>query len=273
MYYGYDICPKCRNKFFERKDVKENEHDFDVYNDTCCEKCGERLVLACVGKKKMDDTIYRITFRTTQSNEVFLKTLCEVNDSDLRIEKDKLADEKNIVLEGDAIHTFLSMDILTGSTISYKVEPDFPFACIGNYEFCLCPVCGSKTIVKTEEMQGEGDYMLQGFFCEKCNEWVMNCSVSKLALDNTVYCLKFTLEEKNDIKLEKIRSLVECLPNKLQNGQIVISDKAEDMYELLQHLKAEQISYEIEPTFPHKITAYEEVTEEDLKEILGLVYS
>ena len=41
MYYGYDICPKCRNKFFERKDVKENEHDFDVYNDTCCENVGK----------------------------------------------------------------------------------------------------------------------------------------------------------------------------------------------------------------------------------------
>ena len=75
------------------------------------------------------------------------------------------------------------------------------------------------------------------------------------------------------MNVEKIKGLVESLPNRLENGQIVISDKAEDMYELLQHLKAEQISYEIEPAFPHKITAYKEVTEEDLKEILGLVYS
>lgn len=273
MYYAYDICPKCRNKFFERKDAKENEHDFDVYNDTCCEKCGERLVLACVGKEKIDGTIYRITFRASQNNEVFLKTLCEVNGNDLRIEKEKLADEKNIVLVGDAVHTFLNMDILTGASISYKVEPDFPFVCIGNYEFCLCPTCGSKTVVKTKEMQGERDYMLQGFFCEKCNEWVTYCSISRLELDNTVYCLKFALGEKNEIEIEKIKSLIEDLPNRLENGQIIIFDKAEEIYELLQHLKAEQISYEIVPSFPHKVTAYKEVTEEDLKEILELVYN
>ena len=29
----------------------------------------------------------------------------------------------------------------------------------------------------------------------------------------------------------------------------------------------------IEPAFPHKITVYGEVTEEDLEEILGLVYN
>ncbi len=273
MYYAYDICPKCRNKFFERKEAKENEHDFDVYSDTCCEKCGEGLVLACVGKKKIDDTIYRITFRATESNEIFLNTLCEVNGSDLRTEKDKLADEKNIVLEGDAVHTFLNMDSLTGAAISYEVDPDFPFLRFGNYAVCLCPTCGSKTVVKTEEMQDVEDYMLQGFFCEKCNEWVMHCSISKLALDNAVYCLKFVLEEENDVKIEKIKRLVESLPSKLENGQIIISDKAEEIYELLQHLKAEQISYEIVPSFPHKVTAYKEVTEEDLKEILELVYN
>lgn len=273
MYYAYDICPKCKDKFFERKEIKENEHDFDVFNDTCCEKCGEKLVLACVGKKKMDNTIYRITFRDTQSNEIFLKTLFEVSGNELQSKKNKLTDDKNIVLEGDALHTFLNMNALTGATICYKVEPDFPFLCFGNYDVCLCPTCGSKTIVKTEEMQITGDYMRQGFFCEKCNEWVTYCSVSKLALDNTIYCLKFVLEEKNDIKIEKIKSLVESLPNKLENGQIIISDKAEEIYELLQHLKADQISYEIEPSFPHKITAYREVTEEDLNEILALVYN
>ena len=67
--------------------------------------------------------------------------------------------------------------------------------------------------------------------------------------------------------------MVESLPSKLENGQIIISDKAEEIYELLQHLKAEQISYEIVPSFPHKVTAYKEVTEEDLKEILELVYN
>lgn len=272
MYYAYDICPKCRNKFFERKEVKENEHDFDVYNSICCDKCGEGLVLACVGKEKIDDTIYRITFRYSQSNEVFLNTLREVNGSDLQIEKEKLADEKSIVIEGDVVHTFLNMDILTGATISYKVEPDFPFVRIGNYEFCLCPACGTKTVVKTKEMQGEGDYMLQGFFCEKCNEWVMHCSVSRLELDNTVYCLKFVLEENNDIKREKIKGIVENLSNKMENGHIVISGRAGEVYEVLQHLIANQIPYEIEPEFPHKVTAYKEFAEDDLKEILDLVY-
>lgn len=166
------------------------------------------------------------------------------------------------------------MHVLTGETISYKVEPDFPFVCFGNFDVWLCPDCGGKTVFKIEEMQPRGDYLLQ-VFCEKCNEWVMHCSVSRMALDDTIYRLEFSRKEIDDkidsgVKSELLDELDNLSDIKEQGDEIIILGKAEMMYDILQKLIAINAAYDITPPFIHKIEKYREFDEELIREILEL---
>ena len=80
-----------------------------------------------------------------------------------------------VIFEGDVSSTYVSMGLLDGFTPSIisTVVPPFPFERLVNPYICICPTCGSDTIHKTEDVDIPPNYVMDGVFCEKCNEWVM----------------------------------------------------------------------------------------------------
>jgi hypothetical protein len=44
MYYGYDICPKCKNELIIRRGCKKHIDDFSKCGGDICRKCGNKLV-------------------------------------------------------------------------------------------------------------------------------------------------------------------------------------------------------------------------------------
>ena len=53
--YAYVMCPKCKDQFLETD-------KYDFFDERRCSKCGNRYVLALLGEKSIDDTVYKITF-------------------------------------------------------------------------------------------------------------------------------------------------------------------------------------------------------------------
>lgn len=53
--YAYVMCPKCKDQFLETD-------KYNFFDERHCPKCGNRYVLALLGEKSIDDTVYKITF-------------------------------------------------------------------------------------------------------------------------------------------------------------------------------------------------------------------
>lgn len=60
MEYTYIICPKCMNGLIERKEA-------DAHKAIYCLKCGNKLVPALYGEKRIDQTKYKMTMNETVS--------------------------------------------------------------------------------------------------------------------------------------------------------------------------------------------------------------
>ena len=46
MYYGYDICPRCKDGFIERVETKKRREYFENRGGNC-KKCGSKLNFVC----------------------------------------------------------------------------------------------------------------------------------------------------------------------------------------------------------------------------------
>ena len=143
--------------------------------------------MACYGEQKIDNTIYKIILNSAlisdyrdRKNE-FLSTLMKLGNIsfDEAIKKYKTKD--CVIFEGNVSGTYVSMGLLDGFTpdIKYTVVPQFPFERFVNPFISICPVCGSDTIHKTEDVDVPPNYVMDGFFCEKCNTWVMFTTMPK----------------------------------------------------------------------------------------------
>lgn len=101
MYYGYDMCAKCRNKLIERVQVKERIQDFEKYGGKC-KKCGNTMRLTCLGENKKDDTLYKITFRFTiiEDMDKCIKAVMRVGDFSNDLARIKLNNENSILFVG-----------------------------------------------------------------------------------------------------------------------------------------------------------------------------
>lgn len=268
--YGYDICPKCKNKLIKR--IQENVECFVRYGEKC-EICGERLRLAFTGEKEIDDTIYIIKSKNALDEDIFKRIAMQVYACEEK-EMIKILENKNsILLEGDALHTYLNMELLDNLGITYDVEPKFLFA---RQVYVFCPDCGGETTYKIEETDTKGNetdcYVKVGFFCKNCNKWVAMTSRRKIDIDETKYKLEICLENLDSESTLCISKMVDVLlDTSFSQNKVIIYDKACNIHKILEELKKLSIDYNIEPQYPYKIAVHRQKwTEEDLKILMGM---
>lgn len=272
MLYGYDICPKCKDKLIKR--IQKDGNYFERYGEECI-KCGNRLRLALTGEKEIDDTIYKITLNSQVilDKDRCIQAIMQVCGCEERTARDILKRENGLLFEGDVLHTYLSMQLLDMTGTAYNVYPKFPFI---RQAYVVCPNCGSETSYKIEETDvRENDtdcYMQSGFFCEKCNQWVAMTYRRKIDVDETKYKLEFCLENTHNEKEAAIKKMVDELPDKrIISNKIIVCDNACNIHQILQALKTLCIDYDINPPYPHRIAAHKkEWTEEDLKILMEM---
>lgn len=175
----YEICPHCMNELIERKQPIEDE------KINYCSKCGKKLVLACYGKHKIDNTIYKIILNDTSLSDYmknkFLSVLMKIGGCNLKQALEKYETKNSVVFEGNINDTYVGMGLLDGYTsgIHYTVVPEFPFERFLNPFISICPVCGGDTIYKTEDIDYPPNFIKDGVFCENCNDWLMCTVISK----------------------------------------------------------------------------------------------
>lgn len=176
----YEMCPRCKDALIERKQSFEERDSVDY-----CPKCGHKLEWALLGGK-IDDTTYKIILNDTSFTEHnkrirFLEILKKIGNLSFSETMEKYKTKDCLIFEGDVCKTYVNMSLLDDFTpdIHYTVVPDFPLERLVNPFVSICPTCGSDTIHKTEDMDVPPNYVNDGFFCEKCNEWVMVAAIPK----------------------------------------------------------------------------------------------
>ena len=176
--YAYVMCPKCKDQFLETD-------KYDFFDERRCSKCGNRYVLALLGEKSIDDTVYKITFDGSpflDSNVIkyLIKRLEEYHfDVDDILQKIKNWKEGNVIYEGDTLHTYLLTDILDIPELCYIVTPEFSYKRSMAPHIALCPDCGNETVEKKEKTDDMKGCFNKGRFCEHCNKWTVCFLVSE----------------------------------------------------------------------------------------------
>ena len=267
MYYGYDICPRCKDGFIERVETKKRREYFENSGGNC-KKCGSKLKLACTGERKRDETIYKIHFCSTviEDKEKCKQCIMEISNCSADIAEKKLSVENSLLFEGGLFQTYLCMELLDKSGIIYNVNPEFPLERRVYFE---CENCGCEAnYVKEETIDVEG-YIKQGWFCEHCNEWVAFNYISKIAADDVDYRLKIFLENVDSKMENDIKEMIEeLMDKKTENNNIIVCDKAENIHSILEILVEAGIKYDIVPFYPHEIVKHSKIDENFLNEIL-----
>lgn len=182
MTFIYEMCPHCMSQLNERKQPLE---DCDSVN--LCPQCGKKMVLACYGEQKIDNTIYKIILNNASISDYmdkknrFLSMLMKLGDINLEEALKKYKTKDCVIFEGNISSTYVSMGLLDDFTpsITYTVVPEFPFERLLDPFISICPICGSDTIHKTEDVEVPPNYVKDGIFCEKCNTWVMSTTMPK----------------------------------------------------------------------------------------------
>ena len=248
-----------------------NENEFEEYSGKYCLVCGNKLVLACVGDKRIDNTLYKIILSeiSVSDKKDYVEILKEL---DIDISLDKLHNRETVIFEGTAVDIYIKMEMLDSAGIKYTVVPEFPFARMIYNQVCLCSKCGGETVQKIENHK---EYINKGFYCEYCKDWVFYHSFSRLQLDDTNYQLVFSLKEINrkpecGAKNELLYDLDNLTDKVKRENKIYISGKADKIYSILQMLIAMDVTYEITPPFIHKIGKYREFDDKLIEEILEL---
>ena len=269
MYFGYDVCPKCMNTLIERAQSMENANDFEEYSGKYCLVCGRKLVLACVGDKRIDNTLYKIILSeiSVSDKKDYVEILKKL---DIDISLEELNNRETVIFEGTAVDIYIKMEILDSARMKYTVTPKFPFARMIYNQVCLCSKCGGETVQKIESHK---EYINKGFYCENCKDWMLYHSFSRLQLDDTNYQLVFSLKEINckpecGAKNELLYDLNNLTEKVKRENKIYISGKADKIYSILQMLIAMDVTYEITPPFIHKIGKYREFDDKLIEEIL-----
>lgn len=149
MYFGYDVCPKCMNTLIERAQSMENANDFEKYSGKSCLVCGSKLVLACVGDKRIDNTLYKIILSeiSVSDRKDYVEILKKL---DIDISLEELNNRETVIFEGTAVDIYIKMEMLDSARMKYTVVPNFPFARMIYNQVCLCSKCGGETVQKIE---------------------------------------------------------------------------------------------------------------------------
>ena len=165
MPYFYDICPWCKDELIERDQLLEGG-----YSDKFCPKCGRKLGTAMAGTQKIDDTTYKIILEraslTMHDRRVrFLEILKKMGNLSLHETLEKYKTKDSVIFEGDVREVYINMHLIDGfaDQIRYRVVPEFPLVRFDPF-LMICPTCGDDLIYKEKE---------RGYFCEKCNKWIL----------------------------------------------------------------------------------------------------
>lgn len=274
MYYGYDICPKCKDRLIVRNECKEHINDFSKCSGDICDRCGNKLVLACAGDKEEDDTIYKIVLEDILNNNEKSKcigTIMKMLNCDSNLVKEAIYGQNDFCITGNFLNTYLYMEILDDAGILYNVIPEFPFQRFIYPQVCLCPDCGKETSEKIESADGTEGYLKEGIYCEHCKDWVMYRMVDKREVDRTVYQLEIFWEGIDKETREKIETNINNLTEKERDkDRLVVYGMAMAIFEVLQKLEKQSIGYKVSPPFPYEISEFREMDEGFLNEVLKL---
>lgn len=178
----YEMCPHCMNQLIERKQPIDDGESINY-----CPKCGKKMVMACFGEHKIDDTIYKIilndVFLSHNRDKFvkFLSTLIKIGNLDFNAALEKCRAKDSMIFEGNISDTYVNMGLLDdfAPDIHYTVVPPFPFESLITPFVSLCPICGNETIHKSENLDDPKDYVRDGYFCEKCQDWVVVTEMPK----------------------------------------------------------------------------------------------
>lgn len=170
MLYTLNICPKCKDKFVKQDVVREED-----YRSVYCSYCGREMIPVLAGEERLDDiekTIYKIVLNEVIIDEMqdkCVKVIMQIGNYGEEEALEKVNTKNSVIFEGDLLHTYLSLWLLSESCyyFHYTVSPPLPYQILFAQ---LCPDCGEVVTYKKEEV-GEGK-VREGFFCEKCNEWI-----------------------------------------------------------------------------------------------------
>ncbi len=190
MYYFFDICPKCKDKLYEREWTEDEEKYYDNFSEVRCPHCGNRLINACMGEKKPDDTVYKIFLTSASAHidnkmEICIEVLMEIGHCDRKSAIEKLDAEDIVICEGKISEIYFAIKKLQEAEgrIQYRIEPEFPYMTLSDPEFFFCQTCEGIAIYKTEELADNPSMVKSGTFCEHCNKWIAYTVVSKDSLD------------------------------------------------------------------------------------------
>ena len=98
-------------------------------------------------------------------------------------------------------------------------------------------------------------WLFDGLFCENCNEWTMGPTAIR---DSITYKLVFMYKklesmENNSIKKEIMNRLDKVVEKKIQGDRMIINTNSEGIIEIASYLGDAGYTYDIDPSFPHKI--------------------
>lgn len=249
--------------------------DMDSVN--FCPKCRKKMAIACYGEQEIDDTVYKIILNDASVSDYmnkrnnFLSVLMKMGNVSFEDALKRYTTKDSVIFEGNISAAYVNMHALDGFTpsIHYTVAPSFPFERLLEPFICLCPICGSEVIHKTEEADKPAGCVKDGMFCEKCNDWVMYAVLDKSQLDETIYHLDVCLNGVNSPKRMAVLGIVDELQDKeIVESHIIVRDLARNMESLLGIIKTYGIDYEINPPYPHEIIASKKGwTEDDIKQL------
>ncbi len=281
--YVYEICPYCMDQLYERKQPIDDA----VIN--CCPKCGSKMEYACLGEYKIDDTIYKIILNNVaipnsgDKKNKFIETLMRVGKFN-REEAQKICRTKNtLIFEGNVSETYVNINLLEDFVpdIHYTVNPPFALESLLNPFVSICPICGNRTVTRTEDVNNRSEDIKSGIYCETCKDWIMFDICSKAEVDDTKYYVEVPLEGIDSEVMKKIMHTFDGLCNifdsacnkRLEEKRIIVQDRAQNIEDLLCTLEYYKIPYKIDPPYPHKIPELNPVyknkwTEEEVRDLI-----
>lgn len=250
MRYIFELCPECRDKLVER-----NIDDFQEYHESICPNCGSTMHGVLFGKKRAEDAIYKITLNKLRDISKHGDRCFDIIRSISGLDKEAVIEKTGFgdcaIFEGDLLNTYLVLRELDKIEymINYHVTPEFPYA----REFSMmCSNCGEEAEYRV--VYGKDDDVTGGFFCERCNEWVMYTGFCRADVDETEYCIEISAEGIEDDVREKILYNIGLLwERKIEGDSIKARGQSVEIRDTLTMLEAYNIPYIVTPLYPYEI--------------------
>ncbi len=122
--------------------TEDEEKYYDNFSEVRCPHCGNRLINACMGEKRPDDTVYKIFLTSASAHvdnkmEICIEVLMEIGHCDRKSAIEKLNAEDIVICEGKISEIYFAIKKLQEAEgrIQYRIEPEFPYMTLSDPEF------------------------------------------------------------------------------------------------------------------------------------------